>query len=180
MFYELNTPIIEELYIPSVPAHPLQPLLAKYFEPCFESACELVMDAVCQDLVIRSTCKNLCLALQFIILDGTEKRIFQPSDSPILLKDLRSLENFFYADGNGIKSQEFVLKCTSFLKALAGTLMDKPSQELIEGGPQTRPFNALPGSSNDHLNKQVVYKILYHRNDPIAKKFIKSHPYVYG
>lgn len=181
VFIELNSPLFENLYIPSVNSSNLQTMIDSYFEPMMESFFANIMDSACQDMVIKATCKNVCTALEVILLDGGDKRIFQPQDSAIILKDLRSLENFFYADGAGIQSKEFVTKCFVRLKAIAGGLMDKPSEALINGSNQNLSFAKLPIKSNDdNVNtKQIVYKVLYHRSDPAAKKFIKSTPYAF-
>lgn len=59
--------------------------------------------------------------------------------------------------------------------AIVGLVMEKPSKELAE------TFPKLPNvSKTSPFSKQIVYKVLYHRNDSIAKAFCKKHDYKYG
>lgn len=179
IFIEMQRPIFDELYLPTVEQNPFRPFLSEYFDPWLESTCESVSDAVCVDLVIKATFRNLVYALQMVILDGGDRRIFQPTDSASILRDITSIENFFYADGEGIRSRDYVTRCTAPLKAIVGNVMDKQSQELILGGRHNVPFANLPVRNSIPWCKQIVYRVLYHRADDDAKKFLKNNVYKY-
>ncbi|KAF0973652.1 hypothetical protein FDP41_008079 [Naegleria fowleri] len=111
--------------------------------------------------------------------------------SKILLNDLIQIEKFFYSEGEGIPDWNFITHTTSHLKNIIANVMDKTSEQLIHGSMNNPSFDAAPtnghfgggsqqlGSSHHHnvFTKQIYYKVLYHRNDPIAKKFIKNHKY---
>lgn len=59
--------------------------------------------------------------------------------------------------------------------AIICAVMKLSSQELIEKWDELPPTNR-----RSPFSKQIVYKVLFHRNDQLAIKFIKKHDYQYG
>lgn len=59
--------------------------------------------------------------------------------------------------------------------------MEIPSKILIEGDKdQILGWDQYPETHpNSVWSKQVVYKVLYHRNDSEAKKFLQKYNYKY-
>lgn len=100
VFIELQGPMFDQLYIPSVRACTLTSKMEQYLRTFLESTCELginiqvsidslVTDNICVNIVIKETYCFLVIALSMTILDGGPKRIFQPEDAQLLLKDIR-------------------------------------------------------------------------------------------
>lgn len=129
VFIELQGPIFDKIYIPSVKESLLKPKLDEFLRPFIESTCELgnyhisffsnifiVPDEHAVDAVLKETFSNMVLALSIAILDGGKLRIFYPTDAELLFEDLKYLENFFHADGHGISNYDYILRTTARIK----------------------------------------------------------------
>jgi len=173
----------QRLYFESAQDTSLQSLLPKYFDALLGTIVENVEEESLSEVIIRATFKCVIHSLEIVLLDGGEHRIFFVEDHKLVLRDLGALESYFFQDGNGISSQAFLLHCTARLKGIAGTLMDKSTEDLINGGDFNQSFHELPDRSQDSpYTKELVYKVLYHRksHDKMAKKFLSKVPFVWG
>lgn len=130
--------------------------------------------------LIQKSFQNLILYLSIIILDG-ENRTFIPKDSIEILYDIQALEDLFYDNGQVLKSIKFLLKCTNRLKCIVNTVMVQSTKTLIEGdGKDIQGWEKYPDNhSNSLWSKQIIYKVIHHRNDEDSKKFLQKKKYKY-
>lgn len=166
-----------QIYYESTSDTMLTRILSSELDPILGSIVENVDEESLSEVIIRNVFKVFLIAFEMVVLDGGIHRKFYPEDFQYILDDLSELEAYFYQDGNGISSQEFILQNTARLKTIAG-IMKLSTDELIRN-PEFGFFSKLPEVSNSSpISKLTIYKILYHRylHDKMAKKFIKKTP----
>ncbi|KAJ9445962.1 hypothetical protein DIPPA_14884 [Diplonema papillatum] len=127
--------------------------------------------------VVEASLELLSRILHWILLDDstTEKygRFYHEEHTPHLIRDLTEVETFYHNGGAGLPHSTLT-NCIGPIKLLIQVVMSRPSEELIAGGDLTMPYDSLPEEDPvKPFSKKIVRKVLQHRKDPVAKKFMK-------
>lgn len=112
-----------------------------------------------------------------IVLDGGPLRAYDTQDVDYLEEDLSMLESFFIADGEGLDEQHVKKRMTRLNEIL--TLMSLETDVLIsnlERLKQThKPTQEGSEAKAPAEDADVILKILCHRADRNASKYLKEH-----
>lgn len=110
-----------------------------------------------------------------VLLDGGPYRLFVPSDVQLLEHDVLKMRLLFLGDGEGLPQAE-VDKAFRPLSELL-SVMELSTSILIENFEQTEdPKSKAPnGQGVKAFNSQILKKILAHRAERTASKFLKKH-----
>ena len=124
-----------------------------------------------------------CLVAHFnVLIDGGDERFFYAEQSTSFFNDLCYIETFFLnalSDHAKAKAEERtpVQAFLSGYKCVISLLMAQSSEALIEGSEMGPKYSELPEHSpTSPFSKWMIRKILAHRKDSTAKRFIESHP----
>lgn len=120
----------------------------------------------------RNMLKASAAAYKRVLLDGGSTRWYTIEDIPLLQEDLAALKQFFFAGGDGLSQQE-IDKRTAQLSQLV-QVMRMDTDSLV--GHFQKARTAFPGSDGTDLlsNKDVLLRVLCHRAERNASKFLKS------
>eukprot|EP01080_Neovahlkampfia_damariscottae_P000398 gene398-6812_t len=192
VYIELK-PILNDLYIPKPSNYNIRSIIDEHINSFIQATQYLVPDETIANFIILNTFKQIILYLSIIILDGKKEVIFSPSDFIEILYDIQSLEDLFSKSNSHISSKRFILKCTNRLKSkfrnyiytleIAQDVMSIESKDLIDGNEELGiiGWEKYPlVDSNSVWSKQIIYKVLKHRDDSIAQKFIEKTSYTFG
>jgi hypothetical protein len=138
----------------------------------------------------------------FIILDGGDERWFYPDQSKALLADVDMMESFLTKNipdcsverhhgdvgtlWDHISTEYAIESCKWFdsgnavvrsLRSILGVLFPVSSEDLVHGGEGVPAFHTLQETRTEGETpfcRYLVRRILCHRKDQTAKKFVKS------
>ena len=110
-----------------------------------------------------------------VLLDGGPYRLFVPSDVQLLEHDVLKMRLLFLGDGEGLPQAE-VDKAFRPLSELL-SVMELSTSILIENFEQAEDPKARSpnGQGVKAFNPNILKKILAHRAERTASKFLKKH-----
>lgn len=179
-FVEMKESLEDALWLPSVAASRVSSTLTRF---------DLVLSRICGmlhgDLVnetVFGMLRGFVAALERVLLDSSSRE-FSPDDVALILEDMKTVEDFFIADGEGLESAT-VYGQTDTLKRILRELMLQPTAELISAfgriPPEEDDKRAADSSSSaaadgrrtvwTHRN---VLRVLLHRTEKEAAAFVK-------
>ena len=160
----LREEIFSLLYRFNVPARRINPVLLEV-DACLGRTCQTLAPDLANQLA-HHFCVTLNSAISHVLLDGGPVRWFSISDVADIKDDMESMAYMFYADGEGLAQDEIESIMHGTLDVVK--LMDEDTGALV-ALLRDKPTLARRGISED-----VIVKILCHRKDHSASKFLKS------
>lgn len=160
----LREEIFSNLWRFSVAAQRINPILLEV-DSCLAQMCQMLAPDITSQLA-QHICRALNAAVAHVLLDGGPVRWFSISDVADLKEDMESMAYMFYADGEGISQEEIESIMRSSLEIVQ--LMDEDTGALVA---------LLRNSGNlarRGLTEDRVVRVLCHRRDHAASKFLKS------
>ncbi len=160
----LREEIFSNLWRFSVAVQRINPILLEV-DSCLGQMCQILAPDMTSQLAYH-ICRALNAAVAHVLLDGGPVRWFSLSDVADLKEDMESMAYMFYADGEGIPQEEIESIMRSSLDIVQ--LMDEDTGALVA---------LLRNSSNlarRGLSEDTVVRVLCHRKDHAASKFLKS------
>jgi hypothetical protein len=164
VYVELHLPLTMGLYHPTVTAAsrlrggPLERALGVLLTTLVESVYERSFDAIARELF-----EELVFSFANVLLNAPD-RVFAPGDKAAIEDDLVALQEFF----DEVLDEAFVAQQTAFLARVIDA-MGESSETLVTLADGTREV-----AGGDPLHASTIRKILRHRRDPAAIKFIKA------
>lgn len=113
-----------------------------------------------------------------ILLDGGPYRLFTPSDVQLLEHDVLKMRLLFLGDGEGLPQAEVdkafrtLSELLSVMELATGLLIDNFLR--VQGYSTTKAGNGA-GDGMRAFNPEVLKKILSHRAERAASKFLKKY-----
>eukprot|EP00803_Ostreobium_quekettii_P002852 evm.model.scf_168.3 EVM.evm.TU.scf_168.3 scf_168:17511-22818(+) len=113
-----------------------------------------------------------------ILLDGGPYRLFTPSDVQLLEHDVLKMRLLFLGDGEGLPQAQVdkafrpLSELLSVMELATGILIDNFLQ--VQGCSPTKAANGT-GDGEKAFNPEILKKILSHRAERAASKFLKKH-----
>ena len=101
VFMDMKRPFLDELYLVSVRKCRMSHVLSG-LEQYLQAVAELSLTDRLRDLFARELLKAALDALEVVLLDGGNFRVFGLKDSLMLERDLGKLQDLFFADGEGL------------------------------------------------------------------------------
>ncbi|PRW45372.1 hypothetical protein C2E21_5977 [Chlorella sorokiniana] len=174
VFGDLRDVIFERLYRFHVQVSRLE-LVLQEVDRLLGDICGRVHDALPPRLG-RAVCAALASAVQSVLLDGGPYRLFTPQDVDLLEADLAQMRAMFYADGDGISLEEVDALCRPLSDVVdamqldTGLVIQNLKQAQASGGRGAPSPRGTPAA----MNPDVLLRILCHRADHAASKFLKK------
>lgn len=133
----------------------------------------------CRQSIISQIFLHFVVEYYDVLISGGPTRFFYPEQNKFFFDELCTIEKFFLgcvrADDNCLESRA-ALGLLSTIKVIVSLVMSKTTQELLTGSDTSEPYATLPLTSPSvPFTKEIVYNVLSHRKDPLAKKFISSN-----
>lgn len=119
---------------------------------------------------------NCAKCYERVLLDGGASRLFLPSDVDVLESDVARFKDFFQADGEGLNKSTvdtIFLPASNLLTAMTldtSVLISSANKAAGKGTQKTGP-----PSENPTDNLEVLTRILGHRRERDASKWLKKH-----
>ncbi|KMT12138.1 hypothetical protein BVRB_5g100900 [Beta vulgaris subsp. vulgaris] len=171
VFWDLRESFLFQLYCGGVERARLDTVLPNV-DAVLNQICGVVDDTV-RDPVVSSIFQASLEAYLWVLLDGGPSRAFSESDIISMKDDLRALEDFFVADGEGLP-RSMVLRETEFAHQVLGLFCLQTSsiiQMLITAS--ERISNGVPSGHRLLDDANTLIRILCHKKDTEASKFLK-------
>jgi len=171
VFKGLNFHIMQELYRGTASS--------ARAERCFLSHIDKLLGDICVNLHSKKTQKLAAYQLltttvkawEVVVLDGGPERMFGIGDCLLLESDLQMLSNLFHADGEGLPVEE-IQNVTARAHGIV-SMMSLSTLLLIENFEEVSK-NARRTSVSPTSNPDIYLKVLCHRKDHAASKFLKE------
>lgn len=160
----LREDVFSVLYRFNVQAHRLNPVLLEV-DACLGQMCQTLAPELTSQLA-HHFCATLNAAVRHVLLDGGPVRWFSLSDVADLKDDMESMAYMFYADGDGLAQEEIEAIMRGTLEAVQ--LMDDDTGALVA---LLRDKSTM---ARRGLSENLVIRVLCHRKDHSASKFLKS------
>ena len=160
----LREEIFSKLWRFSVAAQRINPILLKV-DTCLGQMCQMLAPDMTSQLA-HHICRALNAAVAHVLLDGGPVRWFSLSDMVDLKEDMESMAFMFYADGEGIPQDEIESIMRGSLDIVQ--LMDEDTGALVA---LLRNSSTL---ARRGLSEDTVVRVMCHRKDHAASKFLKS------
>ncbi|XP_048501094.1 protein unc-13 homolog isoform X2 [Beta vulgaris subsp. vulgaris] len=171
VFWDLRESFLFQLYRGGVERARLDTVLPNV-DAVLNQICGVVDDTV-RDPVVSSIFQASLEAYLWVLLDGGPSRAFSESDMISMKDDLRALEDFFVADGEGLP-RSMVLRETEFAHQVLGLFCLQTSsiiQMLMTAS--ERISNGVPSGHRLLDDANTLIRILCHKKDTEASKFLK-------
>lgn len=171
IFYDLRDPLIENLYKPSVSQSRLETLVEPLDEQ-LNQLCGIIVEPL-RDRVVTILLQASIDGLIRVLLDGGPSRLFFPSDGKLLEEDLEILKDFFICGGDGLPRavvDEHIARLQQVVK-----LHGCETRELIENLRSPNGSEMQGSGGRAGADGQAPLKILCHRSDSEASKFLKKN-----
>ncbi|EFN53089.1 hypothetical protein CHLNCDRAFT_137406 [Chlorella variabilis] len=174
VFGELRDTIYERLYRFHVQVSRLEMVLQEV-DRLLGDICSHVHDALPPKLA-RAVCSALVSAVQSVLLDGGPFRLFTPQDVDMLEADMAQMRAMFYADGDGIGLEEVDAVCRPLSDVVDLMQLDTGLiiQNLKQANATLGRFHKSPRGTPAALDPDVLLRILCHRADHAASKYLKK------
>eukprot|EP00803_Ostreobium_quekettii_P010118 evm.model.scf_379.4 EVM.evm.TU.scf_379.4 scf_379:34745-39238(-) len=167
---------LEMLYRHSVDRSRIDPILEALDKELGDSCSQTLAGA--RNRLAGALMTTSVRCFERILLDGGPYRLFIPSDVQLLEHDVLKMRLLFLGDGEGLPQAE-VDKAFRPLSELL-SVMELPTSILIENfqqvqGSSPKSANGGTGGGVKAFNPEVLKKILSHRAERAASKFLKKH-----
>lgn len=169
---DLRSAIFKDLYAFHVEYSRIQPVLEEV-DGALGMLCEMLDESLAPRMA-GHVCKTLSAAVLHVLLDGGPNRLFTLQDMPVFLEDFEQLRAMFFAEGAGLDPTAVGKLCLPLENALYTMSLD--TKALITALKKTKkqPLKASAGSGEGSLDPETVLRVLCHRADYEASKFLKK------
>ncbi|XP_057525392.1 protein unc-13 homolog isoform X2 [Amaranthus tricolor] len=176
LFWDLRESFLFQLYCGGIERARMDTVLPKV-DVVLNQVCGLVDDSV-RDPVVLSIFHASLEGYLWVLLDGGPSRAFSDSDVNLLEDDLRALQDFFVADGEGLprstveRDSKFAHQVLSLFSLQTSSIIQMlmTASDHISTRVQSRSHGHR---SLDNAN--TLIRILCHKKDIEASKFLKKH-----
>lgn len=176
IFWDMREIFIDGLYKVSVSQARMQ-LVVDGLDPVLGELCEVIVEPL-RDRVVLGLLQAALDGLLRVLLDGGPTRGFAATDSAMLEEDVNVLKDFFVAEGDGLpkgvvenaaSSVQQILNLYSLDTNQVIETFKRSSEQMAAGANPARTGSARLASDADTL-----LRVLCHRIDPVASKFLKT------
>ncbi|CAA6666869.1 unnamed protein product [Spirodela intermedia] len=176
IFWDLRDSFIISLYSGNV-EHARLDIVIQQLDSILNQICDWLIDTL-RDRVISSICRASMEGYAWVLSDGGPSRAFSEVDVSMLQEDLNMLKELFVASGEGLprsdveKEAKLIQQILEICGLKTGTIIEMlmSSSEHISLEPDARE----PGRGNA-TDADTLLRILCHRKDREASKFLKKH-----
>lgn len=180
VFMDMKRPFLTDLYFVSVRKCRISHVLGG-LEQYLQAAAESSLTDGLRDLFARELLKAALSALEIVLLDGGNFRVFDLKDSLMLERDLAKLQDLFFADGEGLDMGDIEELSQSVSSIL--TLVSVDTEAIVENFKELHVRCCIvteDWDGNRDPRKKLTedpatfLRILCHRGDRSATKFLKD------
>lgn len=169
---DLRSAIFKDLYAFHVEYSRIQSILEEV-DGALGMLCEMLDEGLAPRMA-GHVCKTLSAAVLHVLLDGGPNRLFTLQDMPILLEDFEQLRAMFFAEGAGLDPTAVGKLCLPLENALYTMSLDTKALITASKTTKKQPLKASAGSAEGILDPETVLRVLCHRADYEASKFLKK------
>jgi hypothetical protein len=169
---DLRSAIFKDLYGFHVEYARIQPVLEEV-DGALGMLCEMLEEGLAPRMA-GHVCKTLAAAVLHVLLDGGPNRLFTLQDMPVLLEDFEQLREMFFAEGAGLDPIAVGKLCLPLENALYTMSLDTKALITASKATKKQPLKASAGSGSSELDPETVLRVLCHRADYDASKFLKK------
>lgn len=176
IFWDMREIFIDGLYKVTVSQARMQNVVAG-LDPVLGELCDVIVEPL-RDRVVLGLLQAALDGLLRVLLDGGPTRGFSASDSTMLEEDVNVLKDFFIAEGDGLPKGVVENAASSVQQILNLYSLDtnqiiesfkRSGEQMAAGANPTRT-----GSTRYASDADTLLRVLCHRIDPVASKFLKT------
>ena len=183
IFHDLCHVLWDGIYVGEVSSTRIEPFLEE-LEQCLEIVSSTVQDRA-RTLVITGVMEATFEGFLLVLLAGGPSRAFSLEDSVTIEEDFKFLTDFFWSNGDGLPA-ELIEELSTTVKGVL-PLFTMDTEHLIQqfcqlsmemcGSLGKSRFQPLPSTSSQWSPKEpsTLLRVLCHRNDETAAKFLKKN-----
>ncbi|KVI01235.1 Mammalian uncoordinated homology 13, domain 2 [Cynara cardunculus var. scolymus] len=181
VFHELNHVFWDGLYVDEASASRIEPFLQE-LQQNLEKIAEIIQEDTVKTRVITDIMRASYDGFLLVLLAGGPSRNFTREDSAIIKEDFNLLVDLFWSHGDGLPT-DLINKFSATAERIL-PLFSTDTESLIEqfkyltadnNGRLTEP-TALTSGQWDPTEPDTILRVLCHRNDKAASKFLKNRP----
>lgn len=181
VFHELNHVFFDGLYVDEPSASRIEPFLEE-LRRNLEKIAEIIRDDTVKTRVITDIMRASYDGFLLVLLAGGHSRNFTREDSAIIKEDFNLLVDLFWSHGDGLPT-DLINKFSATAERIL-PLFSTDTESLIEQFKSLTVDNdrrltesTAPISGQwDPTEPDTILRVLYHRNDKAASKFLKNRP----
>jgi len=176
IFWDMRDIYIDGLYRISVSQSRMDKVVGD-IEPKLIELCEVIVEPL-RDRVVLGLLHAALDGLLRVLLDGGPTRGFAAGDSTMLEEDVNVLKDFFIADGEGLPKGVVENAAASVQQIL--NLYSLDTNQVIENFKRASDQMAAGANPQRHgstryaSDADTLLRVLSHRIDPVASKFLKT------
>ncbi|KAJ9551119.1 hypothetical protein OSB04_015164 [Centaurea solstitialis] len=181
VFHELSHVFWDGLYVDEASASRIDPFLQE-LRLNLEKIAEIIQEDTVKTRVSTDIMRASYEGFLLVLLAGGPSRNFTREDSAILKEDFNLLVDLFWSHGDGLPT-DLINKFSATAECIL-PLFSTDTESLID------QFKRLTGDSNDRVTESTalmsgqwnpteadtILRVLSHRNDKAASKFLKNRP----
>jgi len=181
IFHDLFHVLFDNVYVGEVATTRIDTFLSK-LDSYLKTISTCIHDRL-QSRLVTSIMKASFDGFLLILLGGGPYRAFSLRDSQILLEDFKAMKDLFLADGEGIPEDLVEKAATQVMDVLPLFYVDTESlierykhmiEEIYGSSARTKPPVPPTTRKWNASEPNTVLRVLCHRNDVIASKFLKK------